>query len=149
MSGFNLNNNSIDYNTTKIYKNDWHLNFKGAINHSKTDSAIAKGNESDGTKNYQFNLNGNKWLNDNLKFKSMFYYRDTKSAYDSSATKEDLSHQIIKCMHSKLASKGKRKNLLIILCFIIIIMIENIMFRVRKTNTIVVISFKIRTRRGF
>ena len=83
-SGFNFNNNSVDYNITKITKNDWHLNFKGVANQSKTDSAIAKGNESDGTKNYQFNLNSNKWLNDNLKFKSMIYYRDTKSAYDSS-----------------------------------------------------------------
>ena len=89
LSGFNLNNNSTNYNVTKITKNDWHLNFKGAANQSKTDSAIAKGNESDGTKNYQFNFNGNKWLNNSLKFKSMFYYRDTKSAYDSSATKEE------------------------------------------------------------
>ena len=59
------------------------------INQSKTDSALAKGNESDGTKNYQINLNGNKWLSDNLKFKNTLYYRDTKSAYDSSATKEE------------------------------------------------------------
>ena len=47
---------------------------------SKTDSAIAKGHEYDGTKNYQINLNGNKWLNENYKLKSTFYYRDTKSA---------------------------------------------------------------------
>ncbi len=89
VNGFSLKNNSVDYNTTKITENGWHLNFKGAANQSKTDSAIAKGHESDGTKNYQINLNGNKWLNDNLKLKSTFYYRDTKSAYDSSATKEE------------------------------------------------------------
>ena len=89
VNGFSYNNNSANYNTTKITNNGWHLNFKGAANQSKTDSAIAKGNESDGTKNYQINLNGNKWLNDNLKLKSTFYYRDTKSDYDSSATKED------------------------------------------------------------
>ena len=89
VSGFSYNNNSTNYNTTKITENGWHLNFKGAANQSKTDSAIAKGHESDGTKNYQVNLNGNKWLNDSLKFKSTFYYRDTKSDYDSSATKED------------------------------------------------------------
>ena len=89
VSGFSLKNNSADYNTTKITDNGWHLNFNGAANQSKTDSAIAKGNESDGTKNYQVNLNGNKWLNDNLKLKNTFYYRDTKSAYDSSATKEE------------------------------------------------------------
>ncbi len=89
ISGFNAKNNSVEYNTTTITDNGWHLNFKGATNQSKTDSSIAKGNEYDGTKNYQVNLNGNKWLNENLKLKSTFYYRDTKSAYDSSATKED------------------------------------------------------------
>ncbi len=89
INGFNLNNNSLDYNTTKITDNGWHLNFKGTTNQSKTDSSIAKGNESDGTKNYQINLNGNKWLDNNLKFKSTLYYRDTKSDYDSSATKEE------------------------------------------------------------
>ena len=89
VNGFSPKNNSIDYNTTKITNNGWHLNIKGAANQSKTDSAIAKGNESDGTKNYQVNLNGSKWLNDNLKLKSTFYYRDTKSGYDSSATQEN------------------------------------------------------------
>jgi vitamin B12 transporter len=89
VNGFNQKNNSIDYNATKITDSGWHLNFKGATNQSKSDSAIAKGHESDGTKNYQVNLNGNKWLNDNLKLKSTFYYRDTKSDYDSSATKEE------------------------------------------------------------
>ena len=89
VNGFSLNNNSFDYNKTKITNNGWHLNFKGASNHSKTDSAKAKGHEADGTKNYQVNLNGIKWLNDNLKLKSTFYYRDTKSDYDSSNTKEE------------------------------------------------------------
>ena len=89
VNGFSLKNNSADYNTTKITENGWHLNFKGAANQSKTDSAKALGHEADGTKNYQVNLNGNKWLNDNLKLKNTFYYRDTKSDYDSSATKEE------------------------------------------------------------
>ncbi len=89
LNGFNLKNNSVDYNTTKITENGWHLNFKGTANQSKTDSSKAKGNELDGTKNYQVNLNGKKWLNNNLKIKSTFYYRDTKSDYDSSATKEE------------------------------------------------------------
>ena len=87
--GFNLQNNSADYNATKITDNGWHLNFKGTANQSKTDSAKALGHEADGTKNYQINLNGNKWLNNNLKLKNTFYYRDTKSGYDSSATKEE------------------------------------------------------------
>ncbi len=89
INGFNLKNNSVDYNTTKITDNGWHLNFKGATNMSKTDSAIAKGHESDGTKNYQVNFNGNKWLNDNLKLKNTFYYRDTKSDYDKNASQEE------------------------------------------------------------
>ena len=88
-SGFNFNNNSIDYNQTKITDNGWHLNFKGAVNQIKTDSAIAKGSENDGTENYQINLNGNKWINDNLKFKSTFYGRDTHSDYDKNASTEE------------------------------------------------------------
>ncbi len=89
VSGFSLKNNSVDYNVTQITNGGWHLNFKGAANQSKTNSAIAEGHEYDGTKNYQFNLNSNKWLSDSLKLKSTFYFRDTKSDYDSSATQED------------------------------------------------------------
>ena len=89
INGFNLKNNSLGYNTTKITDSGWHLNFNGAANQSETDSAIAKGNEYDGSKNYQVNLNGVKWVNDNIKLKNTFYYRDTKSDYDSSATAEE------------------------------------------------------------
>ena len=46
--------------------------FNGATNFSETDSALADSNESDGSRNYQINLNGSKWLKDNLKFKSTF-----------------------------------------------------------------------------
>ena len=46
VSGFNYDNNSANYNTTRITENGWHLNFKGAANQSKTDSAIAKGHMS-------------------------------------------------------------------------------------------------------
>ena len=67
ISGFNLNNNSLNYNQTKITDNGWHLNFKGAANQIKSDSAIAKGTEKDGAQNYQLNLNANKWINENLK----------------------------------------------------------------------------------
>ena len=89
ISGYNLNNNSINYNQTKITDNGWHLNFKGAVNQIKTDSAIAKGSEKDGAQNYQVNLNSNKWINDNLKFKSTFYGRDTKADYDKNASSEE------------------------------------------------------------
>lgn len=89
ISGFNTDNNSFSYNQTKISKNDWHLNFKGALNQMNTDSSIAKGSEKDGTQNYQVNLNANKWINENLKFKSTFYGRDTESDYDKSASTEE------------------------------------------------------------
>ena len=89
VSGFNLNNNSLNYNQTKITDNGWHLNFKGTANQIMTDSAIAKGSEKDGTQNYQINLNSNKWINENLKFKSTFYGRDTQSDYDKNASTEE------------------------------------------------------------
>ncbi len=89
LSGFNFNNNSLNYNQTKITETGWHLNFKGAANQMKTDSAIAKGSEKDGAQNYQLNLNANKWINENLKFKSTIYGRDTKADYDKSATAEE------------------------------------------------------------
>ena len=89
ISGFDPDNYSLNYNNTKITDNGWHLNFKGTTNQSKVDSAIAKGSEEDGTQNYQINLNGNKWINDNLKFKSTFYGRDTESDYDKNASTEE------------------------------------------------------------
>ncbi len=89
ITGFDLNNKSFDYNQTKITDNEWHLNFKGSINQMKTDSAIAKGSEKDGTENYQINLNANKWVNENFKLKSTFYGRDTQSDYDKNATTEE------------------------------------------------------------
>ncbi|MDC0925432.1 TonB-dependent receptor plug domain-containing protein [Candidatus Pelagibacter sp.] len=88
VSGFNLKNNSAYGNYTKITDNGWHLNIKGASTQSETNSAIAKGNEDDGAKNYQVNLNAAKWINDNLKFRSTLYSRSTKADYDGSATDE-------------------------------------------------------------
>ena len=89
LSGFDFNNNSINYNQTKITEKGWHLNFKGTANQMKTDSAIADGTEKDGTQNFQINLNGNKWINENLKFKSTFYGRDTHSDYDKNSSTEE------------------------------------------------------------
>ncbi len=82
-------NNSIDGNYSKITDSGWHLNFKGATTKSETDSAIAKGNEDDSSKNYQVNLNSVKWISDNIKFKSTLYSRKTKADYDGSSTKEE------------------------------------------------------------
>ena len=86
LSGFNGKNNSIFGNYTKITNNGWHLNIKGTANQSKTDSAIANGNEDDGTENFQINFNSKKWINENLKFKSTLYSRKTLTDYDRSAT---------------------------------------------------------------
>ena len=88
VSGFNKKNNSVDANYSKITDNGWHLNSKWSTTQSGTDSAIAKGNEDDDIKNYQVNLNGIKWINNNLKFKSTLYSRRTKADYDVSATNE-------------------------------------------------------------
>ena len=58
------------------------------LTQSETNSAIAKGNEDDSSKNYQVNLNSVKWISDNVKFKSTLYSRKTKADYDGSATDE-------------------------------------------------------------
>ena len=109
LSGFNIKNNSFDGNITKIFENGWHINAKSAANQSISDSSIAKGNESDGSKNYQLNLNAVKWLNDKLKFKSVLYARDTKSAYDKSATKEEgvTSDNEMYAIQASLENKNK------------------------------------------
>ena len=88
IGGTDKENFNLNYNSTKITNNDWHLNVKGSVNNNETKSAIANGKEKDGSKNYQINLNGAKWLNENLKFKSTLYGRKTKADYDGSATDE-------------------------------------------------------------
>ena len=88
ISGFNLKNYSLNNNYTKITNNDWHFNIKGAANSSDTKSAIAGGKESDGVKNYQLSFDGVKWFNDNAKFKTSLYSRQTKADYDGSSTDE-------------------------------------------------------------
>ena len=88
VGGANKESLNLNYNFTKITDNDWNLNFKGSLNNDETKSAIAKGKEKDSSRNYQINLNGAKWLSDNVKFKSTLYGRKTKSDYDGSATDE-------------------------------------------------------------
>ena len=88
VNGFDPQNNSFDNNYTKITDNGWHLNFKGSVSNNKTDSAIADGKEEDASKNLQINLNSEKLINDNLKFKSTLYSRNTKSDYDNNSTDE-------------------------------------------------------------
>ena len=49
---------------------------------------LLNGKEKDGSRNYQVNLNGVKWLGKSMKLKSTFYGRKTKSDYDGSASDE-------------------------------------------------------------
>tara|TARA_Y100000590_G_scaffold458314_1_gene612788 strand:- start:620 stop:2488 length:1869 start_codon:yes stop_codon:yes gene_type:complete len=88
VSGYDSKNNSIDINHTKIMDNGWHLNFKGSSTNSKSDSARYSGKEDDSSKNYQVNINSEKWMSDNLKAQSTVYVRRTKSNYDTSTSDE-------------------------------------------------------------
>jgi len=88
INGFSAKNNSLTTNYTKNTVNGWHLNLKGSGIISETDSAISDGSEYDGSENIQINLNSEKWINDNLKFRSTFYSRKTVADYDESASNE-------------------------------------------------------------
>ena len=88
INGFSGKNNSLATNYTKILDNGWHLNLKSSANISETGSTIADGSEYDGAENIQINFNSEKWINNNLKFRSTFYSRKTVSDYDGSATDE-------------------------------------------------------------
>ena len=112
IGGSNENNLNLNYNKTKITSNDWHINFKGSLNNNETKSAIAKGKETDSSKNYQINLNGVKWLSDNIKFKSTLYGRKTKSDYDGSATNERgfVSDNKMYALQSGLEHKTKNSE---------------------------------------
>jgi vitamin B12 transporter len=105
-------NNSTEGNYSKITENGWHLNLRGASNLSETNSAIANGNEDDGVKNYQFNVNGIKWINENIKFKSTLYSRKTKADYDGSATDEKgyVADNSMYALQSSVEHKSKNSD---------------------------------------
>ncbi len=88
ISGYNSKNNSIDSNYTKIMDNGWHLNFKGNSSNNKNNSARYDGKEEDSAKNYQVNINAEKWISDDLKINSTVYARRTKANYDASSSDE-------------------------------------------------------------
>ena len=86
-------NNFINLNYSKIFKDDLHINFKGSLSNNKTNSSRFAGKEKDSAKNYQINLNSEKWINDNLKLNTTFYTRRTKANYDASSNDESgFSH---------------------------------------------------------
>ena len=80
----NFNTSVLNSNYSMITGNGWHLNFKGSQTESETKSARSKGIEKDGVLNQQLNINTKKWLNDNLKFRSTIYVRQTDVDYDGS-----------------------------------------------------------------
>ena len=88
IGGHNGKNNTIDTNYTKIADNGWHLNFKGSNSNNKTSSARYNGKEDDSAKNYQININAEKWIYDDLKINSTAYARRTKANYDASSSDE-------------------------------------------------------------
>jgi len=93
INGYNGKNNTIDTNYTKIMDNGWHLNFKGSSSNNKNNSARYGGKEDDSAKNYQVNINAEKWIYDNLKINSTVYARRTKANYDASSSDESgFSH---------------------------------------------------------
>ena len=116
ISGVSEKNNSLASNYTKITDNGWHLNLKGSGTISETDSAIANGSEYDGSENTQINLNSEKWINDNLKFRSNFYSRKTVADYDGSAN-DELGYVSDNRMHTfqtglEHISKNSENNLI-------------------------------------
>jgi len=89
ISGKNDNNKNVSSNYTIVTDNEWMLNFKAGLVNNNTDSAIYSGSEKDQVKNLSGNINAEKWLNDNVKFRSTVYGRETIAEYDSSTTVEN------------------------------------------------------------
>ncbi len=72
---------TMEGNYVKEY-NGWHLNVKGGLHESKTQSALKGGTDLDGTKNKSWTANITKWFSDKLKFRSNFFVRNTFSDLD-------------------------------------------------------------------
>ena len=89
ISGNNMENKKIHGNYTVVTDNGWLLNGKAGLINSKTKSAIYGGSEKDRAKNLNTNLNAEKRINDNIKFRSTVYARETTAEYDGSVSAED------------------------------------------------------------
>ena len=74
VNGYNFLNNSVDGNYTMVTDNGWTLNFKGGLNKTKTGQLVMEGLKMM-RENAQFNFNSYKFLNENLKIKSMFLFK--------------------------------------------------------------------------
>ena len=64
LNGYNGKNNSMNTNYTKIFDNNWHLNFKGSLSNSKDGSSRSGGSEDDSSKKYLIILNSEMWRTD-------------------------------------------------------------------------------------
>ena len=89
VSGYNNQNNSINFNYTVINDEDWILNLKGGSVNTKTDSSINGGKEKDGSKNVNLNFNAEKWLDNINKLKFTAYGRNTLTDYDNTSSLEN------------------------------------------------------------
>ncbi len=89
ISGNNIENKKVFGNYSKVTDSGWLLNGKAGLVNSKTESAIYGGSEKDRAKNLSANLNAEKWINHNTKFRSTVYARETIAEYDGSASAEN------------------------------------------------------------
>ena len=91
ITGSNNKNNTISTNYNTITDDGLALNLKLALTNSKTNSAKYNGIEKDSLKNINGNLNIEKWLNENLKFKTTFLGRNTIAEYDGSSSEGEYT----------------------------------------------------------
>ncbi len=111
ISGYNGKNNSIDANYSKIVDNGLHLNFKGSSSNNKNSSSRYGGKEEDSAKNYQININAEKWIYDDLKTNSTFYARRTKANYDASSSDESgFAHDKMYVVQASLNKLNKNSE---------------------------------------
>ncbi len=113
ISAADTKNNTLQINHTEITDNEWHLNLKASNTNSKSNSARYNGKEEDSSKNYQLNINTEKWINDELKINSMIYTRRTKTNYDASSSDESgFAHDkmyVLQTGVNKLTSNSETK----------------------------------------
>ncbi len=111
ISGYNGRNNSINANYSKIIDDGLHLNFKGSSSNIKNSSSRYVGKEEDSARNYQININAEKWIYDDLKSNSTFYARRTKANYDASSSDESgFAHDKMYVVQTSLNKLNKNSE---------------------------------------
>ncbi len=110
IGGFDGRNNNLSGNYYKLTKNGWGLNIKSSGNQSDTDSAHAAGSENDDSNNVQLNLNAEKWINDNTKFKSTLLARKTRAKYDDMSNNGEAGYVSDNVMYALQTALEKVSN---------------------------------------